>query len=286
MATSNKNFKVKNGLDVSGAATASSFVKTGGAANEFLKADGSISEGGSAQVSATPPSSPASGDLWYNSETGQTFIYYDSYWVENIAGVAGPAGPTGATPSAPFTLTQSSNNANYPLTISSANEQGGGTGWSDILKLINSKSGATNPNKHIRMNASGGIEIVNSAYTDTIFYLADNGNLSELGTVNGVNLSDSGWIAVSSFSNSFTAPTAVAYRKLNDVVYLRGNVANGTANATAFTLPVGYRPSVDVVVPVQQYGTSNINYVTVSTSGDVTPNATSGWLSSVVFPVG
>jgi hypothetical protein len=97
LATSNKNFKVKNGLDVGGAAEASSFVKTGGAANQFLKADGSISNGGSAQVSATPPSSPASGDLWYNSETGQVFVYYDSYWVENIAGVAGPQGATGAT---------------------------------------------------------------------------------------------------------------------------------------------------------------------------------------------
>ena len=97
MATSNKNFKVKNGLDVGGAAEASSFVKTGGAANQFLKADGSISNGGSAQVSTTPPSSPASGDLWYNSETGQVFVYYDSYWIENIAGVAGPQGATGAT---------------------------------------------------------------------------------------------------------------------------------------------------------------------------------------------
>ena len=43
MATSNKNFKVKNGLDVSGAATANSFVKAGGSASEFLKADGSVS---------------------------------------------------------------------------------------------------------------------------------------------------------------------------------------------------------------------------------------------------
>ncbi len=99
MATSNKNFKVKNGLDVSGATTASSFVKTGGTAAEFLMADGSVSAGGggSLEVSQTPPSSPSEGDIWYNSQTGQTFVYYDSYWVENIAGVAGPQGATGAT---------------------------------------------------------------------------------------------------------------------------------------------------------------------------------------------
>ena len=99
MATSNKNFKVKNGLDVSGTATASSFVKTGGTSDEFLMADGSVSAGGggggSLEVSETPPSSPSEGDIWYNSQTGQTFVYYDSFWVENIAGIAGPEGPTG-----------------------------------------------------------------------------------------------------------------------------------------------------------------------------------------------
>ena len=45
MATSNKNFKVKNGLDVGGAATATSFVKDGGSASEFLMADGTVSTG-------------------------------------------------------------------------------------------------------------------------------------------------------------------------------------------------------------------------------------------------
>ena len=99
-------------------------------------------------------------------------------------------------------------------------------------------------------------------------------------------LQDSGWINVSSLSNSFTAPTTVAYRKLNGVVYLRGNLFNGTANTTAFTLPTEYRPSVDVVVPAQKYGTSNIDYVTVSTSGAVIPNSTAAWLSGVCFPVG
>jgi len=41
LATSNKNFRVKNGLDVAGAATADSFVKVGGTSDEFLMADGS-----------------------------------------------------------------------------------------------------------------------------------------------------------------------------------------------------------------------------------------------------
>ena len=45
-------------------------------------------------VSETEPSNPAPGDTWFKSSTGQTFLYYDSYWIET--GVAGPAGPAGA----------------------------------------------------------------------------------------------------------------------------------------------------------------------------------------------
>jgi hypothetical protein len=99
-------------------------------------------------------------------------------------------------------------------------------------------------------------------------------------------LEDSGWINVSSLSNNFTAPTTVAYRKLNGVVYLRGNLFNGTANTGAFTLPTGYRPSVEVVVPVQKYGTADLAYVTVGTNGVVLPNSTAAWLSGVCFPIG
>jgi hypothetical protein len=207
LATSNKNFRVKHGLDVTGNASASSFVKLGGHSAQFLMADGSVMEGvgvnynvtndgsgaylisgssnptlffirghrysinvnavghpfwiqtvpggyssedvynsgvtnngtdngtivfevpfdapqlyyacefhssmagsitvsdgvgggeggGSLEVSETPPTSPSEGDIWYNSQTGQTFVYYDSFWVENISGVAGPEGPTGPT---------------------------------------------------------------------------------------------------------------------------------------------------------------------------------------------
>jgi hypothetical protein len=204
----------------------------------------------------------------------------------NQLGPTGPTGPTGATPTAPLTLTQSSNNANYPLTISSANEQGGGAGWSDILKITNSKAGVSNPHKHIRMNGTGGLEIVNSAYSDTIFYLADNGNLSELGTVNGATLEDTGWTAVTSFFNGYSGSGSPAYRRINNVVYLRGRVSGGGANSLAFNLPSGYRPAVDTVIAVQQFGTSNINYVTVNPDGNVVPNGTAAWLSGVIFPIG
>lgn len=43
-------------------------------------------------TSDTPPASPLTGDIWYESDTGATFIYYDSSWVE-IGGNAGGSNP-------------------------------------------------------------------------------------------------------------------------------------------------------------------------------------------------
>jgi hypothetical protein len=66
-------------------------------------------------------------------------------------------------------------------------------------------------------------------------------------------------------------------------VFLRGNVSGGTGETVAFTLPTGYRPSVDHVVLVQKYGTSDASYITIGTSGGVIPHEASAWLSAVVF---
>ena len=41
-----------------------------------------FSSGQKITTSTTPPASPALGDLWFESDTGKTFIYYDSFWVE------------------------------------------------------------------------------------------------------------------------------------------------------------------------------------------------------------
>jgi hypothetical protein len=80
-----------------GPAGADGFVGSDGATGPTgpTGATGATGPTRSAEVSATPPSSPIEGDLWYNSETGKSFIYYDSFWVENTSGISGPTGPTG-----------------------------------------------------------------------------------------------------------------------------------------------------------------------------------------------
>jgi hypothetical protein len=48
-------------------------------------------------VSSVAPVSPEEGDVWFNSNTGKFYLYFDSYWVETSSNEAGPTGPIGPT---------------------------------------------------------------------------------------------------------------------------------------------------------------------------------------------
>lgn len=59
---------------------------------------------GGATISTTAPASPTAGQIWFDSDTAKTYVYYDSYWVEvgNVGGTAsvyvGSAAPASPTP--------------------------------------------------------------------------------------------------------------------------------------------------------------------------------------------
>lgn len=126
MTTSNKNFKVKNGLEVLGTSAtvngnevltiASSIdalanVDTSGvsdgdaivfnsATSTFIAS--AIAGGGKFEISDTAPLNPSHGDVWYNSTNGGLFIRIvdvdSAQWVQvGMTGPQGPTGPTGAT---------------------------------------------------------------------------------------------------------------------------------------------------------------------------------------------
>lgn len=85
---------------------------------------------------------------------------------------------------------------------------------------------------------------------------------------------DSGWIAVSAFTNSWTnygfgLPDA-AYRKIGRTVYLRGHIKDGSALETAaFTLPTGFRPSANEGIAVSS--ANAFGRISVNTDGTVVP---------------
>lgn len=58
----------------------------------------------------------------------------------------------------------------------------GGTGYHDFLKVTNSYGSATNINKFFRLNSTGNLEIINSAYTANLFTITDAGVVSFGGT--------------------------------------------------------------------------------------------------------
>jgi hypothetical protein len=69
--------------------------------NQVLKFDGTAwinaAAGGGIQASTTPPEDTDAFPLWYNTEEGRSYIYYDNFWVELTPSIAGPAGADGAS---------------------------------------------------------------------------------------------------------------------------------------------------------------------------------------------
>ena len=103
-----------------------------------------------------------------------------------------------------------------------ANTQGG-AGYYDFLKATNQSGGATNPNKSFRINSTGALEIINSAYTSTLFSLADNGNAVFSG-----NLNVQGTLTYNNLTNITTS----------NLVFGLGNTQTG-ANVTGAGFVVG-----------------------------------------------
>jgi len=69
---------------------------TGNAGN--TGATGATGETGAmSTVAGSAPTGAATGDLWYDSESGNIYVYYDGFWVEAASANDGPTGNTGAT---------------------------------------------------------------------------------------------------------------------------------------------------------------------------------------------
>lgn len=91
-------------------------------------------------------------------------------------------GVTVTTDSNAVTVTYNPTTTSGAAIVTTGKDTQGGTGYFDFLKVTNTTSGATNPNKSFRVTSTGTIEIINSAYGATIFALSDAGRV----TVEGV----------------------------------------------------------------------------------------------------
>jgi cytoskeletal protein CcmA (bactofilin family) len=136
---------------------------------------------------STAPTSANSRDFWTNSDTG---VVYENFGTTSspIWAEFGPTGLIGNN--SPGVISATNLNVTYTpptstgsaINVSAANSKGG-IGYSDVLAITNISGGATNPNKTIRLNSTGGIEIIDSTYSNILLSLTDGGNLSTKGTI-------------------------------------------------------------------------------------------------------
>jgi uncharacterized membrane protein len=128
-------------------------------------------------------------------------------------------------------INPSSSGTGQAILVSGSNTIGGST-YIDFIRATNASAGAVTPTKTFRLNNSGSFEIVNSAYTTTIYTLDDLGNMI---TAGGMNIS--GPSLVGKMSERITMSSAgtgsVTFDTTNNsIFYNNGPTANITANFT------------------------------------------------------
>jgi len=146
----------------------------------------------------------------------------------------------------------------------------GGTGYLDFLVAQNTSGGATNPYKWLRVNPTGGLEVINSAYTTNLFNLTDAGALTIPGpfniggkqAVNGPAFSAYASAVLqtitpgsqqkvlfqteefdtnSNYANSIFTPTVEGYYQLNAEVRLDGASGTGEMMIVIWKNGAGYK---------------------------------------------
>lgn len=133
----------------------------------------------------TAPSTANSHDFWTNSDTG---VMYENFGTPSspIWAEVGPTSSLSNTQPGLVTSTQLTvgysplTTSNAAIMVSAANTQGG-NGYADFLKVTNTSGGATNTNKYFRLTTEGKLEVINSAYSASLFGLDNNGNLQIAG---------------------------------------------------------------------------------------------------------
>jgi hypothetical protein len=160
---------------------------------------------GGATISETAPGSPVAGQVWFESDTAQTYVYYDSQWIE-IGASPGVASVSESAPSSPAI----------------------GQLWFD------SNAGATNiyyDSQWIEVGGGG-----------TVVTVSDTAPASPaLGQV-WFNSSDGGTYVY--YDSVWTEIGAVPPGTLNTVIDAKGDLLVGTANDTLARLTTGTNDQV------------------------------------------
>jgi hypothetical protein len=235
---------------------------------------GATGAGAPLTSSATAPVSPSAGDIWFDTSTGSTYIYYNSAWVELGAGAMSPLPVTSSTrPSAPW------EGQTIYETDTNVNQQYDGANW-----------GPTYPGSGFRNRIINGDMVVNQRNTavTTSGYSVDRWIAFKSGgaTVSMAQSTD----APSVFTNSLKATAStggssnLSYFEQNIEGYNTASLGWGTASAKQTTVSfwvkssltgtysVAFQHPARTRAYVATYAINAINtweYKTITISGDL-----------------
>ena len=184
--------------------------------------------------------------------------------------LGGGINSTGAIYSSGMNVTYAPENPTGQAFQATGKDTQGGTGYFDFFKINNTTSGGTNGSKTFRLNSTGAIEIINSAYSETILSLTDAGAMSAAlpyqvagkqavngpafsayaaailqtisnGTLTKVLFQTEEFDTNSNYASSTFTPTVEGYYQLNAEVRLDGASGTGEMMIMLYKNGVGYK---------------------------------------------
>jgi hypothetical protein len=184
-------------------------------------------------VSATtPPASPQVGDAWYDSETGNIYVYYDGYWVEAASANDGPTGNTGATGAVGAT------GATGPTGLTGVTGPTGAAGSATIYRWTKTAAGGETS---LSGNDNNAVALVYTVGQELVFI---NGVLQVRGTdyvaTTGTTITSLAALAASDVVDIWAPDTFnVSNAILSTVATTKGDIFVATAGSTVTRLGVG-----------------------------------------------
>ena len=139
---------------------------------------------GGATVSETAPASPAAGQVWFESDTAQTFVYYDSQWIEiGASGMAAIVSDSAPSSPIPGQMWFNSLNGGTYIYYSSAWTEVGAVPVNALLNTINAKGdllvgNADNSVARLGVGADGTVLKANSATATGLEWAADDSGMT------------------------------------------------------------------------------------------------------------
>jgi hypothetical protein len=190
--------------------------------------------GASIEISATAPTSPTEGDLWYNSSTAAIYIYYDSEWVETGTPDIDSLTTTVATKGDIVVATGSNTVDNLPVgtddyVLAADSAASLGVSWKDPNTLITVDDTTKIPKSIV--NAKGDLLVGSSDDTPAVLSIGANNSLliADSSATYGVK-----WSA--DLSNTIIKGVQEAWQ-------IAGSAATGTVNIDVLSGSVHYYTS-------------------------------------------